>query len=123
MHRFKFFFFELILPLLSSFSLMFRFKRTLPTAFLIATKTEKCFYNTTADNADGRRIVEILRRQYEQKKLQHMNAAEKDRATILSMNSSLHLPHHGHESLKDYEDSTFKSDGIYGLGYTSPKEV
>lgn len=103
-------------------------------------------YNTTAssDAADGRRIVEFLRRQYEQKKLQHINAAEKDKATILShchhesqasqappeevlLEDHRHFYHHQHRhaSLEEYENSTrdIEAEGIYGLGYTSPKEV
>ncbi|KAI7901270.1 HAD-superfamily hydrolase [Cokeromyces recurvatus] len=57
--------------------------------------------------------VESLRERYKEKKLRHIHAAEKDKATILSMNTL-------HNQNKLFED---KKKAIYGLGFTSPNEV
>ncbi|KAI9481094.1 MAG: HAD-superfamily hydrolase [Benjaminiella poitrasii] len=59
--------------------------------------------------------VESLKRRYEEKKLQHIHAAEKDKATILSMNTLLNNDH--------CRTSEETKKAIYGLGFTSPNEV
>lgn len=56
---------------------------------MFRTLIKRHYYTT-----EGRRIVEILRKKYEQKKLEHLNT----------------LNH-------------VKKNDIYGLGYTSPNEV
>ncbi|KAK4517897.1 uncharacterized protein ATC70_001245 [Mucor velutinosus] len=67
--------------------------------------------------ADGRRVVDLLRKRYEQKKLQHIDAAEKDKATILSMNT---LKQHKWDA-KAIKNA--QAEDICGFGYTSPNEV
>jgi hypothetical protein len=68
-------------------------------------------YNT--NRRDGHRIVELMRKRYDQKKLEHINAAEKDKTNILTMN----------EPPFTFEYENKSQQGIYGLGYTSSKEV
>lgn len=63
--------------------------------------------------SEGRRIVDSLRKQYEEKRLEHINAAERDKANILTMNQAPFT----------FEYTNKIQEGIYGLGYTSPKEV
>lgn len=69
------------------------------------------------DIADGRRVIDLLRKRYEQKKLQHIDAAEKDKATILSMNT---LKRHKWDA---QASKNAQVEDICGFGYTSPNEV
>lgn len=75
------------------------------------------YHHNFTDIADGRRVVDLLRKRYEQKKLQHIDAAEKDKATIFSMNT---LKRHKWDKKACINA---QAEDICGFGYTSPNEV
>lgn len=75
------------------------------------------YHHNFTDIADGRRVVDLLRKRYDQKKLQHINAAEKDKATILSMNTLKQQKWDAQASMDA------QIEDICGLGYTSPNEM
>jgi hypothetical protein len=80
------------------------------------------FYQGDTKNIfDARRIVNSLRRQYEHKKLEHVTAAEKDKAAIHSMHVLNTSNKHVH--LSPYIQHGMDNQDLYGLGYTSTKEV
>ncbi|OAD07178.1 hypothetical protein MUCCIDRAFT_107779 [Mucor lusitanicus CBS 277.49] len=74
-------------------------------------------HHNYTDIADGRRVIDLLRKRYEQKKLQHIDAAEKDKATILSMNTLKRHKWNANAS------KNAEAEDICGFGYTSPNQV
>ncbi|CEP09759.1 hypothetical protein [Parasitella parasitica] len=75
------------------------------------------YHRNFTDIADGRRVVELLRKRYQQKKLQHIDAAEKDKATILSMNTLKQ------RKWDDKASVNAQTEDICGFGFTSPNEI
>lgn len=79
---------------------------------MFRTIMKKRYYNVDS-RKDAHRVVELMRKRYNQKKLEHMNAAEKDKTNLLTTN----------EAPFTFEYENKLQQGIYGLGYTSTKEV
>jgi hypothetical protein len=65
-------------------------------------------------------IVNGLRSKYESKKLQHIDAAEKDKATILYMSGHQRK---GIDLTTEQQTNIGTKSPIYGLGYTSPNDM
>jgi hypothetical protein len=79
------------------------------------------FSKSAATTINAQSIVDSLRRQYELKKFQHITAAEKDKAAIHSMHLLNNENKHAH--LSPYIQYGMENQDLYGLGYTSTKDV